>query len=216
MSVVAEFAVPADEFVLGEALQADPEMTVELERFVPSGQEMLPFFWAWNEDFEAFEEAAEAHIAIEQLTVIEREGNVALYEVEWTPGLSTFLQVIVESEATVIEATGSADGWSFGLRFPGREALRAFQSTCDDNGVTVSLQRLHHLTAVTGNRNEYGLTEKQRETLLIAYREGYFDDPRGTSLAELSETFDISARAVSQRLRRGCKNLISNALATGD
>lgn len=218
MAIVAVFAIPAEEFALGEALQVDPEMTVELERIVPSGQKMPPFFWASNEEFEAFEAAAEELLAIEQLTVLEREGNVVLFRVEWTENVSEFLRTIIETEATIIEAQGTADEWSFGLRFPDRESLREFRSACDDRGVEASLQRLHQLTSldgaamVEGRPADYGLTEKQRETLVLAFREGYFDDPREVTLDELAATFDVSSRAVSQRLRRAVYNLVDNTV----
>lgn len=217
MGIIAVFAVPAEEFALGEALAADPEMTIELERVVPADQELLPFFWAYNEDFEAFEEAAEELLAIERLTVLEREGNVGLFQAEWTDWISEFLRIIAESEATIIEATGTADEWSFGLRFPDRETLREFQDACDERGVEISLLRLHRVTSIeeatlATEGADYGLTEKQRETLVVAFREGYFDDPREVSLEELSEMFDISPRAVSQRLRRGVYNLVGNTV----
>lgn len=219
MGIIAVFSVPAEEFVLGQALRADPEMTVELERVIPSGQEMLPFFWAYNEEFGAFEAAVEEKLAIEQLTALEREGSVGLYHAEWTDQISGLLRIVVETKATVIEARGTAEEWTFGLRFPDRESLRTFQRACDDHGVGIALQRLHRLTPMEeaelgGQVTDYGLTRKQRETLVVAFREGYFDDPRGISLEELSETFGVSARAVSQRLRRGVSNLVGNTVAS--
>jgi hypothetical protein len=39
MSVVGEFTVPANQFVLGETLQAVPSVTVEFERVVTHSQE---------------------------------------------------------------------------------------------------------------------------------------------------------------------------------
>lgn len=218
MAIVAAFAIPAEEFALGRALQVDPEMTIELEQIVPSGQEMPPFFWAYNEDFEAFEAAAEEQVAIERLTILERQGHVGLFHAEWTENVSEFLRVVVETEATIVQGRGTADEWSFKLRFPDRESLREFRSACDDRGVEASLQRLQQLTALDGatlgedGPTDFGLTEKQRDTLLLAFREGYFDDPREVTLDELAETFEVSPRAVSQRLRRAIYNLIENAL----
>lgn len=218
MAIVAVFAVPAAEFALGEALQGDPELTIELERIVPSGQQLPPFFRAYDQGFEEFEAAAEELPAIERLTVLEREGNVGLFQAEWTERVSGFLHVVVETEATIIDAQGTADEWSFELRFPDRESLREFQSACDDRGVEASLQRLQRLTSLEGagladdRPPDYGLTEKQLETLLLAFREGYFDDPREVTLDELAGTFDVSPRAVSQRLRRAVYNLVENTL----
>jgi predicted DNA binding protein len=46
------------------------------------------------------------------------------------------------------------------------------------------------------------LTDKQREALSAAIREGYFERPRRISQAELAEQFDISKQAMARRLAR--------------
>lgn len=48
----------------------------------------------------------------------------------------------------------------------------------------------------------------QRETLLTAYRQGYFGIPRRTNQADLAEELEISDSALSQRIRRGVSKLI--------
>jgi predicted DNA binding protein len=52
--------------------------------------------------------------------------------------------------------------------------------------------------------------------LLAAYKAGYYDDQRRVSQRDLAETFDISPRAVSKRLRRGTRNLISATLVANN
>lgn len=56
------------------------------------------------------------------------------------------------------------------------------------------------------------LTEKQRDTLELALEAGYYEQPRDTSLTELSDTIGISKSAVSQRLRTAEIKLIKTAL----
>lgn len=46
------------------------------------------------------------------------------------------------------------------------------------------------------------LTEKQREALERAIERGYFESPPAVSLAELSDEFEVSESALSQRLAR--------------
>ena len=46
----------------------------------------------------------------------------------------------------------------------------------------------------------------------MAYRAGYFEQPRETTQDELGECFGISHRAVPDRLRRGIRNLIAQTL----
>ncbi|MDS0258540.1 helix-turn-helix domain-containing protein [Haloarcula sp. S1CR25-12] len=64
-------------------------------------------------------------------------------------------------------------------------------------------------------RAEFGtspLTRKQRETLQVAARKGYFDVPRRCSLDDLADHFDRSGQAISERLRRASEALVTDQL----
>lgn len=52
------------------------------------------------------------------------------------------------------------------------------------------------------------LTEKQRATLETAVERGYFESPPEVSLAELSDEFDVSESALSQRLARAERTVL--------
>jgi predicted DNA binding protein len=52
------------------------------------------------------------------------------------------------------------------------------------------------------------LTDKQRQTLELALRSGYYERPREIDLTELAARLDISKSAVSQRLRAAEHKLI--------
>jgi len=56
------------------------------------------------------------------------------------------------------------------------------------------------------------LTEKQRDTLELALREGYYERPRESDLGTLADTLGISKSAVSQRIRNAEIKLITSAL----
>lgn len=58
-------------------------------------------------------------------------------------------------------------------------------------------------------------TEEQRETLVAAYEQGYFAEPRETSLEELADSLDLSPTAVGGRLRRGMKALVGMSVVEG-
>ena len=45
MSVIAEYSIPVSDFPLDRALSAVPNVLVELERIVPTGDGTMPFFW---------------------------------------------------------------------------------------------------------------------------------------------------------------------------
>jgi len=115
----------------------------------------------------------------------------------------------------LLEVIRYDDVWRFRLRSPDREGVAALQRYCAENDIDLRLDRINDLNEVEiGER--YGLTDDQRRTIVRAFEEGYFDDPRGTTLEELGTEFDISSRAVSKRLRRGLRNLVDATLITDD
>ena len=60
------------------------------------------------------------------------------------------------------------------------------------------------------------MTAAQREALLTAYEEGYFEEPRKTSQQEVVDRLGISSTAAGGRIRRGMSKLIETSLAGRD
>ncbi|WP_331236171.1 helix-turn-helix domain-containing protein [Natronorarus salvus] len=56
------------------------------------------------------------------------------------------------------------------------------------------------------------LTETERETFEVASRFGYYETPRGATLADLADHFEISKTAVSMTLRRGERKILGAAM----
>lgn len=57
------------------------------------------------------------------------------------------------------------------------------------------------------------LTETERETFETASRVGYYETPRGATLDDLAEHFDVSKTAVSMNLRRGERKILGAAMS---
>ena len=210
MSVIAELSVPVEDFPLGQALDETPEMQVELERIVPTGGGALPFFWVWGDDVDTFIETLRDDSSIESVSILDEVDDGALVRAVWTdePGL---IEGILESKATLLEVRRRDGVWEFRLRSPDRKAIVGLQRYCADNGIDLRLNWIHTLNEVEAGE-QYGLTNDQRETIVAAFGAGYFDEPRETTLEELSGEFDVSPRAVSKRMRRGLRNLVAATL----
>ncbi|WP_331234026.1 helix-turn-helix domain-containing protein [Natronorarus salvus] len=210
MSVVAEFTVPAEALPGGDALVEMPDVRIEIERIVPTQEAALPFFWVWGEQPERFMERAGMEPNVADVDLLERFDGGALFRAEWSPE-AELIEGIKRLNATIIEATGTSDHWRFEVRTQDPEAFTSFQEVFEQQGISVHLQRLYDLAELVEGDTQ-PVTPKQRETLLTAYREGYYDNPREISQAELGAHFGISNRAVSDRLRRGTRNLIAMRL----
>lgn len=214
MATVAELAVPADAFPLGSVFSAFPNVTVELERVVPTNHAVIPYFWVKGagEATEAEIEAAfDQHPEVERVALVDEVEGEYLLRVEWRPDYRGVLKAISETSVTILSAVGVADRWTFEVRGETRQDIADCQEHCQQLGIPVEVAALHSLASVESGP-EYDLTDAQREALLLAYERGYFDSPRTTTLADIATELDITRQSLSSRLRRGHKRLIRNAL----
>lgn len=215
MSIVAEFTIPAESLPGGETLLEMPDTRIELERIVPTEESALPFFWVWGPEPELFAERAERETDVVETQLLDQVRGGALFRAEWSPESET-IRGVEQLRATIIEATGTADRWRFQVRTQEQEAFTEFRQLFQRQGIPVELDRLYDLSELVEGNNRT-LTDEQRETLIRAYRDGYYEAPRRTTQEELGDHFGVSHRAVSERLRRGVRNLIaSTLLPSGD
>ena len=213
MAFVAEFTVPPTALPFGRTLEQNPSVRVEVDRVIPSSESALPFFWVWGGEAQRFIDDAAAEPEIEHIRVLERVNTGALFSAKWSPNAGV-INGIKTLRATILESSGSADGWWFEVRAETRDGFIEFQKLFERQGIPVSLERLYDLQDVVDTPHR-SVTPPQREALVLAYLHGYFDQPRGSSQSDLADEFDISRRAVAERLRRGMRNLIEATLMSG-
>ncbi len=207
MSVTADLSISGEEFLLGTALLTDSDVHVELERVVPSSRQVLPFFWAIGTEFEAFENDVQSNPNVEHLVALDRVAGRVLYRVEWSKAVESLIYGIAEVGATILEAYGD-DRWRFRLRFNDHGALSEFQTYCEEHDIDFHLDRVAMETET--DRGEFGLTPEQREALVLAVEQGYFDVPRGVTLGELAEDIGVSQQSVSERVRRATGSVLES------
>lgn len=215
MGVIGDFTIQAESFALQHALAENPEMVVTADRVAShSTEQVLPFLWASGGDFDAFREAMADDPTVQRTTVTERAGDSVLYKVIWGREVVELINKMVNMHAAIVEAEARKDTWRLKLRFTEEGQVTSFQEHFSETGHTFEVHRLYRPTAP--RQREYGLTPEQRDTLVAALREGYFEVPRAASANDLADALEISANAVSQRLRRGSANLIGNTLTITD
>lgn len=210
MSLVAEFAIPPEALPFGETLIAHPGMRLEVDRVVPTGEFALPFFWVWGNDPDRFIEASTNEPEIRNARLLERIKDGALFRAEWTPNPS-LVDSLRKLDAVIIEGEATAEGWRFQIRAEQRRRVLEFERVFTEQGITISLTSLYDLAEVV-EKKRGALTTVQRDTLISAYQEGYYESPRNITQEGLGELFDVSHHAISERLRRGTRNLIVGSL----
>lgn len=60
------------------------------------------------------------------------------------------------------------------------------------------------------------LTPRQNDIIMHAYRKGYYETPRQTTLSELAEDLGIDESTVAEHLQRAEKNVLEHALVMDD
>jgi len=210
MSVIAEFTIEAEEFLLGQLVAAHPTLTVELERVVPAAKRVMPYVWGHGEDLAAFEANLSSAASVQTFEVLDRLDGSALYKIAWEEPAEELVTGIAETDATILEAHGT-DRWFFRIRFESHEGLSEFHEFCHEHGIQYHLTRVYALPDPAVD-HPYGLTDAQYETLSRAVERGYFEVPRGVTFAELAAELGISEQAVSERVRRGANVVLTNVL----
>jgi predicted DNA binding protein len=151
----------------------------------------------------AWMEAADAVTAVQP---IRRESDVVVVQFETSQplllasvqasGVPLSLPVEIQNGQARLELTAS------------RDRIAALGEAFDDLGVTYSLDRLYESVEAAAP-----LTEKQRETLLAALEQGYYDTPRDTTLSELADELGMANSTLSELLHRAEESVVKAFVA---
>ncbi|MXV63231.1 hypothetical protein GS429_14375 [Natronorubrum sp. JWXQ-INN-674] len=212
MTFVAEFSLPASEFSVGAVLEKHSNIRLELESIVPTHRGLFPFVFVWSDGaFDSIEADIRDDPAVTGLEEIEQVEGGRLYRVRWDGSTDGLGEAIRESEATLLEAVGTGDSWTFEIRFREQERIERFQELVAEFDLELVLERLHTQLEISPSM-EYDLTEKQVAALATAFESGFFENPKETTLEEVGEELGLSDAAVAGRINRGLDRLLSETV----
>jgi predicted DNA binding protein len=173
----------------------------------------MPLTWARATDPEALRDALDEDPSVENVSLLAEFDEERLYRMNWIDRVQLIIQMITNSQATVLEAYGADGEWTLRVMYPTRDALSATHEFCDSHGVTFDVERIRELEGEPAGR--YGLTQEQYEALRAAHDAGYFEVPRRSNLDGLADDLGISHQALSERIRRGEDALLEATLLVG-
>ncbi|MDS0260452.1 helix-turn-helix domain-containing protein [Haloarcula sp. S1CR25-12] len=222
MSLVAEFDITCEQLPLVGVASAVPAgATLRLRLQFNHGERPLFVLSVTGAPRDAVDRALDAAVDVGAYTMLGEAGETLRYQA--TPALSleeqlggavddlSALEGLATAEALIERIDVLPTGWRQTGWFADRDAFEQFRAFWQRN----TGFRLHRLTrAGESEPPGDGLTDRQREALRTAYEMGYFDIPRGASLAEVAAELDIAASSVSERLRRAQTQLIEETAAT--
>ncbi len=203
--------LPADEFALQDTFDLVPDAVFECEQVVENGQEVImPLMWARATNTDELDAVLKEDPTVRSVSRLDEFDGEILYRIEWAREVQLVLRMMLNSQATVLDAYGNSGNWRLRLFYPERNELSATNEFCEEHGLSFNVRRVREMDSEPAGR--YGLTNEQYESLKRALESGYFDVPRETGIEELAADLDISHQALSERLRRGHSTLVKNML----
>lgn len=209
MSVIVEVRVEGETFELGRILQPPDDTRLVLDHLEGEVPGTLPV-WAYGRRADAVTTTARVREPVEDLRSIGRFPGRNLYALEWDPEADQLLAGVGSVGGSLLRGEVDEGDWTLAVRFPSRDALSRFREHCGDHGIDVAVERRYDPDPA--GRTDYGLTDRQRETLELAVDSGYYDIPRETTTQDLGEALGVSDQAVTERLRRGIGRLVDATL----
>jgi predicted DNA binding protein len=169
------------------------------------------FYHVESSDFSQFEVGLRNDSTVGEFErVIETRDREAIYSFEYTDEAKVLSPVISAANGVILDMENEGSAWILTVWIPERTDLVQLWDYARQNDIDIELLRVNEYASL-GN-TDAGLTDSQRDALLVALKTGYFEEPRDATLSEVAAELDISQPAASGLLRRGIKRLIVSSL----
>ncbi|MFW5905699.1 MAG: helix-turn-helix domain-containing protein [archaeon] len=213
MSITAKIHIEHDRLALVPTLRhlGDIQIRVMMQGNTDPGSTVFPFFVEYD-DREELERALEDDPTVDTYKLVDWMGRSGIYYIEHTAETKLISTIVTDVNGLLIRTETKDGGWTVRLLLPDRQALNDIWEYANENDITMDIIEIYG-NSDTNDETSYGLTDEQRIALLTVYEHGYFNEPRKISLNEAAEEIGLSSTAMSGRLRRGIRNLISATIA---
>lgn len=169
------------------------------------------FYHVESADFDQFEAGLRSDRTIGDFErVTEFRDEEAIYRFEYADDAKILSPVISAANGVILDMENDGSEWILTIWMPDRTDLEQVWQYAQENAIDIDLTRVNEYGSL--GTTDAGLTDSQREALLVALETGYFEEPRNASLSEVAAELDISQPAASGLLRRGIKRLIISSL----
>ncbi len=205
------------DIVLTQTVAHDPSSNVKSVSEAGTDPTSGKFFYhIESDDFALFEEGLRNDPTVGAFErVIETRDRKAIYHFEYTDEAKLLSPVVSAANGVILDMENDGRAWILTVWMSERTDLVQLWDYAQQNEITIELVRVNDYASL--GSTDAGLTDSQRDALLVAFETGYFEEPRNVTLSEVAAELDISQPAASGLLRRGIKRLvISSLMDTGD
>ena len=173
------------------------------------------FYHIESSDFSRFEDGLRNDRTIGNFErVIETSDGNAIYSFEYSDEAKLLSPVISGLNGVILDMENNGSAWILSVWMPDRTDLANLWDYAQQNDIAIDLLRVNEYASL--GKTDAGLTDSQREALLIALETGYFEEPRNATLSDVAAELEISQPAASGLLRRGIKRLIISSMIDDD
>lgn len=218
MSLIAVVTVEHERLALVPTIRREPSVDIRVVTNSMTDPETEMFFFhvrTETGDFDQFESALEQDETVAEWLVVSESTGSRLYRLKHLSETELLSPKVTELGGLVLEAEASDAGWRLRVQLPDRQALAELWEYCREEGIEFDLERMFEQHEVV-DESGTSVSDEQQAALVEAYRNGYFDEPRETTQAELAEQLGICPTAVGGRIRRGTRRLIEDTLLDDD
>lgn len=223
MPIITEVRFAHEDGALADTLTSHPEIIVSVIREASTHPKQSVYLLQFdNQTSHDIASILDDDHTVKDVMPMPGFEDQQLWGVEFADDTKLLAPKVTSEDGFVLDArsTGSGDkllGWHERWLLPDRESLHSVWQHARDEDFEFEVADFRKQGRTDP---EYpgadAPTDEQRETLIAAFEQGYFAEPRETSLEELAETLDISTTAAGGRLKRGMKSLIGMTLVVDD
>lgn len=215
--VITDIVLRDDESQLQAAVDKYERVSLEIQPSVATEETITPYVWVHGPpaSIDAVVSSFNAESTIKSQSCLNSSdrNDQRLYRIKWTDERSVLSQ-LSEHNGVILSASLNAEGWDLQLQFPSHADLSEAYEAWETDQWKIYVNRVipcnEELMAI------HGLTDEQYRAVKRAIEMGYYQVPRQTTLEELADDLDISHQALSERLRRANRNLITNIVCSFD
>ena len=210
--ISAVVGVTHPDIVLTETVTQDRTATVTSVSEAGTDPTSGKFFYhIESADFRQFEAGLRTDPTIAAFErVIETRDQKAIYSVEYTADAKVLSPIISAANGVILDMENEGATWILTVWVPERTDLDQLWEYAAQQDIDIDLRRLNEYAGF-GNPDG-GVSERQRDALLVAFERGYFEEPRDATLGEVAAELGISQPAAGGLLRRGTKRLIISSV----
>jgi predicted DNA binding protein len=169
------------------------------------------FYRVASPDLDRFEAGLRADHTVGRFERVRDTGDgKAIYSVTYTDEATVLSPVVSRANGVILDMENAGSAWDLTVWMSERTDLAHLWEYARQHDVDIDLLRVNEYASL--GSTDAGLTDRQREALLLAVERGYFEEPRTVTLDELATDLDITQPAASGLIRRAVKRLVVSSL----